>query len=190
MRSLAFLAALLLAAPAAAQNNRAPPAVSAHRAGDGGEAQASMDVQAPPAVVWSVLSDCGQARRFMRDLISCRVLDHGQGWDVREHRVHGWILKPVMRNVSRITLEPNHRLAFHRIEGDWTRSEGEWVLTPIDNGRGTHVEYRINAAIAVPIPAALTQARLVARVRSTLADLRRVAEAQETARQTSAPAAP
>lgn len=184
MRYVLFLATLLLAAPAAAQNYTAPPTVSAHRAGNGGEAVASMDVRAPPSAVWSVLSDCTHATRFMRDLISCRVLDHGDGWDVREHRVRGWIFKPVMRNVSRITLEPNRRLSFHRIEGDWTRSDGEWVLTPIDNGQGTHVEYRVNAALSGPIPAGLTQGRLISSVRNTLANLRRVAESQQSARQT------
>jgi uncharacterized protein YndB with AHSA1/START domain len=176
MRIAALCFALALAAPAAAQNYGAAPVVSAQRAGDGGRASASMDVQAPPSAVWAILSDCGQARRFMRDLISCRVLDRGHGWDIREHRVRGWALRPVMRNVSRITLEPNRRLAFHRIEGDWTRSEGEWRLTPIDGGRGTHVEYQIEAAFRGPIPAGLSQSRLVASVRNTLANLRREAE--------------
>ena len=172
---LAFVV-LLLAAPASAQSYGSAPVVSAQRAGDGGRASASMDVRAPPSAVWSILSDCGQARRFMRDLVSCRVLDRGEGWDIREHRVRGFPLGPIMRNVSRITLEPNRRLAFHRIEGDWTRSEGEWRLTPIDGGRGTHVEYQIDAAFRGPIPAGISQARLVSSVRNTLANLRREAE--------------
>jgi uncharacterized protein YndB with AHSA1/START domain len=176
MRTAAFCLALFFAVPVAAQSYGAAPQVSAHRSGGGGRADASVDVRAPPSAVWSILSDCGQARRFMRDLISCRVLDRGQGWDVREHRVRGWVLRPVMRNVSRITLEPNRRLAFRRIEGDWTRSEGEWRLTPIDGGRGTHVEYTIDAALSGPIPAGLSQSRLVSSVRNTLADLRREAE--------------
>jgi uncharacterized protein YndB with AHSA1/START domain len=178
MRVIAILAALAWAPAAAAQKYDEPPVVSGERAGDGGRAHASMDVRAPPSAVWAVLSDCGQARRFMRDLISCRVLERGEGWDVREHRVRGWPLRPVMRNVSRITLEPNRRLAFHRIEGDWSRSEGEWRLTPIDDGRGTHVEYEINAAIEGALPAGLTQSRLLSTVRATLSALRREAERQ------------
>lgn len=176
MRAALAFVILLLATPVCAQNYRAAPAVSAQRAGDGGRASASMDVHAPPSAVWSILSDCSKARQFMRDLVSCRVLDRGEGWDIREHRVRGFPLGPVMRNVSRITLEPNRRLAFHRIEGDWTRSEGEWRLTPIDDGRGTHVEYQIDAAFRGPIPAGISQARLVSSVRNTLADLRREAE--------------
>lgn len=112
----------------------------------------------------------------MRELISCRILERGEGWDVREHRVRGWPMKPVLRNVSRVTMEPNRRLAFHRLEGDWTRSEGEWRLTPIDGGRGTHVEYELDAAIASPFPSSWTQAVLVRRMRTSLLDLRREAE--------------
>lgn len=173
---LAFLVLMLTAAPAAAQRYDAAPVVSARRVGDGGEAQASMDVQAPPNVVWSILSDCGQARKFMRNLLSCRVLRRGDGWDVREHRSRGWLLMPTMRNVSRITLEPNRRLSFHLIEGDWSRSEGEWTLTPIDGGRGTHVTYRISAALAGGAPVGISQSQLINSVRGTLAALRREAE--------------
>lgn len=181
MRMIVFLAALLAAPVATAQNYEAPPVVTAHREGDGGVARASMDVHAPPEAVWAVLSDCGQAQNFMRNLLSCRVLEQGEGWDVREHRVRGWPLKPVMRNVSRIELVPNRRLSFHRIEGDWSRSEGEWVLTPIDGGQGTHVEYRINAAIRGGVPAGISQSFLVSSVRSTLAALRREVERQPAA---------
>jgi uncharacterized protein YndB with AHSA1/START domain len=176
MRWFVFIAALLLAPSAAAQSYEAAPVVNARRDGAGGEAEASMDVSAPPSAVWSILSDCGQAQRFMRNLLSCRVLESGNGWDVREHRSRGWLLHPVMRNVSRITLEPNRRLSFRLIEGDWTRADGEWILTPIDGGRGTHVTYRINAAVAGGVPAGISRSLLVNNVRSTLAELRREAE--------------
>jgi hypothetical protein len=177
MRHALVLCLALLAAPANAQNYGATPAVSAQRSGDGGRASASMDVRVPPPAVWAVLTDCANARRFMRDLISCRILERGPGWEVREHRVRGWLLRPVLRSVSRIDLTPNRRFAFRRVGGDWARSEGAWVLSPIDGGRGTHVEYTIDAAIAGPLPAG-SQSRLINSVRNTLADLRREAEAE------------
>lgn len=176
MRAGLFFLALLFATPAGAQSYSAPPQVSAQRNGDGGRASASMDVHAPPQAVWDILSDCTNAGRYMRELISCRVLDRGQGWDVREHRVRGWPLKPVLRSVSRITLEPNRRLTFHRLDGDWSRSEGEWRLTPIDGGRGTHVEYELDAAIPSPFPGSWTQSVLIGRMRASLLALRREAE--------------
>lgn len=180
MRSfLISLAFACLATPVLAADYDAAPRVTANRAGNGGEARASVDIHAPPARVWSVLSDCAHARRFMRDLISCRVLHRGSGWEVREHRIRGWLLHPVMRNVLRVSLTPNRRLAFNRVSGDWARSEGVWMLRPIDNGRGTHVTYHIAAAISGPI--SVPQATLVRGVRTTLADLRRVSEARAVA---------
>ena len=145
-----------------------------------------MDVRAPPQAVWAILNDCVNARRYMRELISCRVLERGDGWDIREHRVRGWPLKPVLRSVSRITLEPNRRLAFRRVEGDWTRSDGEWRLRPIDGGEGTHVEYELDAAIRSPFPASWTQSVLVGRIRASLQGLRREAERSTTAPSASA----
>src|SRR5689334_19654112 len=100
--ALACLLACLvacLALPAVAANYDAAPTVTAQRSGNGGEARASLDIHAPPARVWAVLSDCPHARVFMRDLISCRVLQRGRNWELREHRIRGWLLRPVMRNV-------------------------------------------------------------------------------------------
>lgn len=167
--------ALFVSSPAGAADHAAPPQVNAHRAGNGGAASASVDIHAPPARVWAVLSNCAHARRFMRDLISCRVLQHGTGWQIREHRIHGWLLHPVMRNVLHVTLRPNRELAFHRVSGDWARSQGVWRLSPIDRGRGTHVTYRIEAAVSGPV--SVPRATLINGVRTTLADLRRVSEA-------------
>jgi len=187
MRFVFFLAALLVAPVAAAQDYQSAPDVQARRAGDGGIALASMDVRAPPAAVWSVLSDCAQARRYMARLISCRTLERGEGWEVREHRVRGWPLRPALRNVSRLEFTPDRLLTFAAIEGDWSRSDGEWRLTPIDGGRGTRVEYRLDAVLDGGMPASLTQTALINTVRRTLVALRRESErARATASATSA----
>lgn len=175
MRLLLALCLTLWTAPAWAQDYESGPAVEARRADGGVVIRAHMDVQAPPRVLWSFLTDCERAQRYMRELISCRVLERGQGWDIREHRVRGWPLKPVMRNVSRVTLEADRRLAFQRVAGDWTRSDGEWRLTPIDGGRGTRIDYELDAA--VPGLQFWPQAQLSSRVRATLSALRREAEA-------------
>ena len=177
MRLGLLLAAALFAAPADAQDYTARPVVTGQRVGDdGGAARASMDVRAPPEAVWAVLADCPNATRYMRNLISCRVLESGPGWEVREHRVRGGPFRGVLRNVSRIEFEPHRRLSFRRIEGDWSRSEGEWRLTPIDGGRGTHVEYEIRAAMEGGLPPGVTQGFMYRSVRNTLTALRREAE--------------
>lgn len=179
MRPVLILLVLSLVAPvAAAQDYDEAPMVRVERADGVDAAHASMDVHAPPVAVWTLLSDCEHARRLMQELLSCRVLEEGEGWQVREHRVRGWLFRPVLRNVARIDLEPNRRLAFRRVAGDWSRSDGEWVLTPIDGGSGTRVEYHVNAAIDGGLPAGLSRSVLLRRVRGTLDALRREAEQQ------------
>jgi uncharacterized protein YndB with AHSA1/START domain len=174
----ALLLALLFAPVAAAHDYDQAPMVELAHAGGVDAAHAIMDIRAPPMTVWTLLADCAYARRLMRELLSCTVLEQGEGWQVREHRVRGWLFRPVLRNVARVNLEPNRRLTFHRVAGDWSRSDGEWLLTPIDGGRGTRVEYSVNAAIDGGLPASLTRSVLLRRVQGTLAALRREAEAR------------
>lgn len=176
MRLAVLIAAILLAPAAAAQDYGKPPNVLLQPSEDGGVARASMDVRAPPRVLWALLTDCANAQLYMRELLSCQVLDRGEGWELREHRVRGWLFRPVLRNVARVEFEPTRRLSFRRVAGDWSRSDGHWLLTPIDGGRGTHVEYALDAEIEGGLPAVLSRSVLRDRVRSTLAALRRVAE--------------
>jgi uncharacterized protein YndB with AHSA1/START domain len=176
MRWLTLAVLLFAGSPAAAQQYGEPPSVVVRRAGEADVARASMDVHAPPAAVWDLIADCDHARRLMQELLSCRVLEQGEGWEVREHRVRGWLLRPVLRNVARVEFEPNRRLSFRRVAGDWSRSDGEWVLTPIDGGRGTHVQYTLRAAFEGPLPDSFTRSLIRKRVRSTLTALRREAE--------------
>lgn len=182
MRIILIAAVVACAAPASATPPQysATPIVQGHRQGQGGSAHATMDVEAPPAAVWSVLSDCANAGRFMRDLISCRILQRGRNWELREHRIRGWILKPVMRNVLRVELTPNRRLSFRRVEGDWSRSQGAWSLTSIDHGRGTHVDYHIDAALNGPV--GVPQSTLLNGVRNTLLALRSAVLDQRSSR--------
>ena len=114
MKLVLALTVAALASPAlAAGGFDAAPTVSAQaEGGSAGVIRAAMDVAAPPAVVWRVLSDCAAAPRYMPRLLSCKTLERDPAgkWDVREHRLEGNALKPVMRNVFRTTLEPPRRL--------------------------------------------------------------------------------
>ncbi|MBP6013950.1 MAG: SRPBCC family protein [Alphaproteobacteria bacterium] len=104
---------------------------------------AVIDIAAPPRSVWSVMTDCARAPRFLPGLISCRVLesDPGGAWDIREHVVDwAWYL-PTVRNVFRSDYEPPTRLRFKRTDGDLARSEGEWRLESMKGGAATRLSY-------------------------------------------------
>ncbi|MBP6546925.1 MAG: SRPBCC family protein [Phenylobacterium sp.] len=180
MKSMLVLALSALAAPAlAAPAFDAAPTVSAKaEGGSAGVIRAAMDVAAPPAVVWKVLSDCAAAPRYMPKLLSCKTLERDPAgkWDVREHRLEGNAFKPVMRNVFRTTLEPPRRLAFHRTGGDWKRSDGEWRLSPIPGG--THVTYELHVAIDAPVPAGMVRSAVAKGMPASMLALRKEALAQ------------
>ncbi len=153
----ALLGGLALTTPAAswAQAYNATPAVSVAPDGPGATVlvHASMDIAAPPSAVWATLTDCAGAPRFTPGLMSCTIVQRGPGWEIREHRLKGPIFHPVVLNIFRLDFDLNKRLGFRRTGGDWKRSDGEWTLTPLSGGKGTHVTYVVHFAIDAPIPA-------------------------------------
>ncbi|MES2722188.1 MAG: SRPBCC family protein [Pseudomonadota bacterium] len=180
MKPILVLALAAIAGPSfAAGRFEAAPAVSAQaEGGSAGVIRAAMDVAAPPAVVWKVLSDCANAPRYMPKLLSCKTLERDPAgrWDVREHRLEGNAFKPVMRNVFRTTLEPPRRLAFRRTSGDWKRSDGEWRLTAIPGG--THVTYELHVAVDAPVPASMVRGAVAKGMPASMRALRKEALAQ------------
>jgi carbon monoxide dehydrogenase subunit G len=174
--SLLLLAALAWAGPALAVDFAADPVVSVRTEGDGGAASASLDIAAPPSAVWAALTDCAAAPRYMPGLISCKVVSKGAGWEVREQKIKG--LFGPMTNVFRADLDPPSRFRFHRVGGDWKRSEGEWRVTAIPGG--AHVSYEIHVAVNGPAPAALVKSIVGSSLPKSLEALR--AEALKRAR--------
>ena len=155
-----------------------PPAVQARPSADSGASvSAQMDVAAPPAVVWSTLIDCPHAVAFMPRLIRCTVLQTGPGgrWEIREHVLKGGLFKAQMRNVFRVDFDPRRRLSFHRVAGDWKRSEGSWTLTPLDHGKGTHVAYQTVAAVNGPVPTSMVRSAIAKGMPEAMLALRREA---------------
>ncbi|MGI8525732.1 MAG: SRPBCC family protein [Pseudolabrys sp.] len=142
MTLAAALAVLLLAAAGAVRAAAGEPVIRVDTDEKPGAAhiRASIDIAAPPAVVWAVLVDCARAPHIIPNLESCRVLkrDPAGRWEVREHVINPPLL-PRLRTVVRNSYEPDRRLAFKRIEGDMRASEGEWRLERV--AQGTRLSY-------------------------------------------------
>ncbi|RAK59829.1 hypothetical protein DJ021_08430 [Phenylobacterium hankyongense] len=177
--SLAVLAAAGLASGASgalAQAYEAAPVVHAEAtSGSAASVSASMDVAAPPAVVFATLRDCEHATSFMPRLISCKVLQKGPGdrWEIREHRLKGGLLKSEMRNVFRADFDAPRSLSFHRVAGDWKTSQGQWRLTPIDGGKGSHVAYHTDVAVNGPVPVSMVRSAVAKGMPEAMLALRR-----------------
>jgi hypothetical protein len=145
--------------------------------GSSGVIFAAIDVAAPVAVVWSVMTDCDLAPKMVANLKSCRILERDpQGrWDIREE-VTGSTFTPAVRTVYREDFEPTHRMTFHRTGGDLKVLEGEWRLEP----HGDQVRVTYEAKVAAPFSVPGWVARLAMRhdVPMALLALRREAIAR------------
>ena len=162
MRALILTAAIAAATPVCAMDlphraevllDRGRPYVEVRPAVDGasGVIRAAIDIAAPQAAVWAVMTDCELAPKMVANLKSCRILERDpQGrWDIREE-VTKPAFTPSVRTVYREDFDPQRSMSFRRTEGDLKVFEGEWRLEP--HGEAVRVTYvaRIAAPFAVP----------------------------------------
>jgi len=188
MRTLLLIAALLAAGPAAgaqlperaeAALDRGRPFVEVRPDPDGrsGVIRAAIDVAAPQAVVWSVMTDCDLAPKMEAKLKSCRVLERDpQGrWDIREEVTRA-TFTPSVRTVYREDFDPPRRMSFHRTDGDLQVLEGEWRLEP--HGDEVRVTYEARVAAPFAVPGWIARLALRHDVPMALAALRREAMAR------------
>ncbi len=162
MRVCLLIAALLAAGPtwatplpdrAVSQVEKGRPYVEVKPDAEGssGLVLAAIDVAAPQAVVWSVMTDCDLAPKMVENLKSCRIVDRDpQGrWDVREE-VSKMTFAPSVRVVYREDFDPQHSMTFHRTDGDLKVFEGQWRLEPHGDRVRVTYEARVAAPFSVP----------------------------------------
>jgi carbon monoxide dehydrogenase subunit G len=134
-----------------------------------------IDIAAPPPVVWSTILDCERAARMTPSVKRCTVLsrDAGGRVELREHVVKWSFLLPALHSTSRLTLEPYRRIAFRCEGGDIKDCEGQWLLEPLDGGKGTRVTYENRAIAPFGLPNGLTTMAMRRDVPEALRALRR-----------------
>lgn len=119
--------------------------------GDAMRVRASIRIDAPPAAVWAVLSDCARAARIVPYLKSCRIVarDSAGKWDVREHVINPPLL-PTIRTTVRNDFDAPRRMSFRLISGDVRASDGTWTLKA--EGARTLLSYDALVAPSFPVP--------------------------------------
>ncbi|MFZ0267037.1 SRPBCC family protein [Caulobacter sp.] len=182
------VAFVMLAAPAVAKAQGASPdwlhriesgdvALDAHTdpSGRGGQVRAMIDIAAPPQVVWTTILDCERAARMTPSVKSCRVLsrDAGGRMELREHVVKWSFLLPALHSTSRLTLDPYRRIGFRCEAGDIKDCEGQWLLEPLENGKGTRVTYENRATAPFGLPNGMATMAMRRDVPNALRALRR-----------------
>lgn len=167
-----FLAALLFAAaPAAASGPR--PTVSLTREGGVFRLQASFNVDAPPAVVWGVLTDYDKMTSFLSSLKRSRVVDRRPHGAVIEQEGSARLL--MFSRAIKLTLDvaelPPDRIEFKDIsDGEFDEYDGAWNVQP--SAGGTAVSYQLFAEMkASMVPRAIARKVLEKSVRRQLEEL-------------------
>lgn len=149
-------------------------AVNVDPGGDGALIQAAIDIPAPAEKVWRTMTDCRNAMKMITSLTSCKVLQQGPGWDIREQITRGGPLLPTIRNVYRSDYEPYRRIRFQRVDGDLKTMKGEWGLLPLNGGKGTRVTYENHMSVRILAPPPLVRAGLRKDTPKVLENLRRL----------------
>lgn len=183
MRALLLAAVLFAAGPARALEltpraeallDRGRPYAEVTPGPDGasGVIRAAIDIGAPQAVVWAVMTDCDLAPQMAPSLKSCRIVERDpQGrWDVREQVSKGGFL-PQVRSLLREDFEPPNRMTFHAVGGDLKFLEGEWRLAP--HGDRVRVTYEAHVAAPFAVPGWIARLALRHDVPAALLALRR-----------------
>lgn len=140
-----LLGGALSALPAMAQSGA--PAVTVKRshidAGRVFEVAASGTVQAPPDVVWKILTSYEHMPEFVPDMHISRVLSRsGNDVVVEQFGVARFLfIRRPIHLVVQVTEQPMSSVDISLIDGDMKYYTCRWEFTPIAETGGTHIAY-------------------------------------------------
>ena len=139
-----------------------------------GRVRAAVLIKAKPEAIWSVITDCREALRFVPGLKLCRRIEgapDGRWANIEQEISYSWYL-PTVHNVLRADSDPPRRIDFHRVSGDLKQEEGTWLLMPTPDGSATVVEYEMYLDPGYWLPQWLINRTLRKDVPGALAGLR------------------
>jgi ribosome-associated toxin RatA of RatAB toxin-antitoxin module len=150
-----------------------------------GTVRAAMLIEAPPAVVFGMMTRCEDAVEYVPGLRVCRVRSSSADGrsQLVEHEVDfGWY-SPRIRYVFRAELVADRRITFQQDHGDFKNYEGVWEFEPVaGNAERTLLRYR--AFIDPPgyVPNWLARSTFKRELPRMLTDLRLRCEAEQRQR--------
>jgi uncharacterized membrane protein len=149
-----------------------------------GTVRAAVRIDAPPDVVFQMLTTCADAMLYVPHMRLCRVRDHApdNSWQLVEHEIDfGWYA-PRIKYVFRADLVANRVIDFHQVSGDFKANEGRWELEPADDGSHTVLLYRAYLDPPGYIPNWVLRSRFKREMPQMLTDLRKRCETEQTLR--------
>jgi hypothetical protein len=160
VRALLIFAVLLAAGAAGAANlaaeassgNDIAISVSLDPAEQSGSASATVRIQAPRGVVWSLITSCPESLRMVPGLEVCDVVETApdQSWQKIRHVMnYSWYL-PKLTYLVRATYDAPSKVSIERISGDLRTLRGSWELK--GDGDYTIAHYTVDLAPGFWVP--------------------------------------
>lgn len=149
-----------------------------------GTVRAAMLIDAPPAVVFQMMTSCADALEYVPHLRVCRVSERAPdgAWELVEHEIDfGWYA-PRVKYVFRADLVTDRSIAFRQVSGDFKANHGIWEFEPADSGRRTLLRYRVYMDPPSYIPNWLARSTFKRELPLMLTQLRRHCEAEQLQR--------
>jgi ribosome-associated toxin RatA of RatAB toxin-antitoxin module len=131
------------------------------------EATVRAVVDAPPEKVWAIVSDCGNYKTNMPNILESKQVSSTMTpeGEIRECRVVADLPFPFPDLVSHTrgvhTIEPGKRWqrTWKLLDGDYERNSGIWRVEPFgDDGKRSLVTYVLDAKPKVPLPSSIIKA--------------------------------
>jgi hypothetical protein len=146
-----------------------------------GTVRAAVLIDAPPALVFYMMTRCTDALLYVPHLRVCRLREQADdgSWMLIEHEIDfGWY-SPRVKYVFRADLSPERTIKFRQVSGDFKANEGLWEFEPDATGQHTLLRYR--AYIDPPgfIPNWLARSTFKREMPQMLTDLRKRCEAEQ-----------
>jgi uncharacterized membrane protein len=149
-----------------------------------GTVRAAVLIEAPPAVVFQLMSRCADAMLYVPHLRVCRVRDRAPdgSWELVEHEIDfGWYA-PRVKYVFRADFVVDQSINFRQVTGDFKANQGLWEFESQEDGARTLVRYRAYIDPPTFVPNWLARSTFKREMPQMLTDLRRRCEAEQTLR--------
>jgi uncharacterized membrane protein len=149
-----------------------------------GTVRAAVRIDAPPEVVFKMMTRCEDAMQYVPHMRLCRIRDQAAdgSWQLVEHEIDfGWYA-PRIKYVFRADLVAARSIEFRQVSGDFKANQGRWELQPAEDGSTTLLLYQ--AYIDPPgfVPNWLARSTFRREMPQMLSDLRRRCEAEQVLR--------
>lgn len=149
----------------------------------------AIDISASPQKIWTLMTDCTAALTIVPHLESCTVISSQPGakpygeetpdWDIRRHVVKYGALLPKTVSEFRTEYTPYSMMKFHKVGGDLKSLNGQWTLTPNEDGTTTRLTYQAYVALKQPVPGFLVRRAVKSDTIKILTTLKQLSEQAE-----------